>query len=144
MARKTKLKRHKNNKDLLKTYLGQLTRERLEWAAVIILLLCALSVLKMPFGSHKTLKFDKDKIVYVGHVKNNKMNGKGKLTYKNGDQYEGNFVNGQFEGQGTFRSKTGWSYKGEFSKGQANGKGTLTTADGKKYSGRFKQGIYQK
>ena len=144
MARKTKLKRHKNNKDLLKTYLGQLTRERLEWAAVIILLLCALSVLKMPFGSHTTLKFDKDKIVYVGRVKNNKMNGQGKLTYKNGDQYQGQFVNGQFEGQGTFRSKTGWSYKGEFSKGQANGKGTLTTADGKKYSGRFKQGIYQK
>ncbi|WP_019774308.1 membrane protein, partial [Streptococcus sobrinus] len=114
MARKTKLKRHKNNKDLLKTYLGQLTRERLEWAAVIILLLCALSVLKMPFGSHKTLKFDKDKIVYVGRVKNNKMNGQGKLTYKNGDQYQGQFVNGQFEGQGTFRSKTGWSYKGEF------------------------------
>ena len=128
----------------MKSYLSQLTRERLEIAAVIILLLCALSVLKIPFGSHKTLKFDKDKIVYVGHVKNNKMNGKGKLTYKNGDQYEGNFVNGQFDGQGTFKAKGGWTYKGQFSKGQANGKGTLTTADGKKYSGRFKQGIYQK
>ena len=144
MARKTKVNRHKNNKDLLKSYLSQLTRERLEIAAVIILLSCALSVLKIPFGSHKTLKFDKDKIVYVGHVKNNKMNGKGKLTYKNGDQYEGNFVNGQFDGQGTFKAKGGWTYKGQFSKGQANGKGTLTTADGKKYSGRFKQGIYQK
>ncbi|WP_165212467.1 MORN repeat-containing protein [Streptococcus tangpeifui] len=128
----------------IKDFLSQLTRERLEIAAAIVILLCALSILKMPFGSHQTLKFDKNKIVYVGRVKNNKMNGEGKLTYKNGDQYEGDFVNGQFEGQGTFKAKSGWTYKGEFSKGQANGKGTLTTADGKKYSGRFKQGIYQK
>ncbi|MGT2930638.1 MORN repeat-containing protein [Streptococcus dentasini] len=123
--------------------LSKISREQVEIAAVVVILICALAILLMPFGSKKTLTFDKGKIVYTGHVKNNKMNGQGRLTYKNGDKYSGDFVNGQFEGKGTFTSKSGWRYKGEFTKGQANGQGTLTTADGQTYTGRFKQGIYQ-
>ncbi|MFC3932250.1 MORN repeat-containing protein [Streptococcus dentapri] len=121
----------------------KISREKLELAAVIVMALCALTVLTMPFGFKKTLTFDKGRIVYTGIVKNNKMNGQGTLTYKNGDKYQGNFSDGQFDGQGTFTSKDGWTYKGDFDKGQADGQGTLTTADGTVYKGTFKQGIYQ-
>lgn len=72
-----------------------------------------------------------------------KMNGKGTVTFKNGDTYTGNLVNGSFSGYGKFKSKDGWTYEGQFVNGQPEGKGTLTTEANVVYKGTFKQGIYQ-
>lgn len=122
----------------------QITREKLELLAVIVILVCGLSVLTLKFGSKATLTYEGGKINYTGYVLNHRMNGQGKLTYPNGDVYEGHFVNGIFNGHGRFKSSMGWSYVGEFKKGQADGHGKLTAKDKKIYKGTFKQGIYQK
>lgn len=121
-----------------------LTRGRIELLAVLVILCCGLSVLTVNQKSKATLRYNHGKLVYTGYVVNHRMNGKGKLTYENGDVYEGQFVNGVFDGQGTFTSSTGWSYKGDFKNGQADGQGTLVAQDKKVYKGTFKQGIYQK
>lgn len=123
---------------------SKISRQQVEIAIVAVILVCALSVWLMPFGFTKKLTFDHQKIVYVGKVKNNKMNGRGTLTFDNGDRYTGNFINGKIDGRGTYTSKDGWRYEGEFSKGVADGRGTLITSDGKRYEGEYKQGIYQK
>ncbi|WP_024786032.1 membrane protein [Streptococcus mutans] len=122
----------------------QITREKLELLAVIVILVCGLSVFTLKFGSKATLTYEGGKINYTGYVLNHRMNGQGKLTYPNGDVYEGHFVNGIFNGHGRFKSSVGWSYVGEFKKGQADGHGKLTAKDKKIYKGTFKQGIYQK
>ena len=122
----------------------QITREKLELLAVIVILVCGLSVFTLKFGIKATLTYDGGKINYTGYVLNHRMNGQGKLTYPNGDVYEGHFVNGIFNGHGRFKSSMGWSYVGEFKKGQADGHGKLTAKDKKIYKGTFKQGIYQK
>lgn len=122
----------------------QITREKLELLAVIVILVCGLSVFTLKFGSKVTLTYEGGKINYTGYVLNHRMNGQGKLTYPNGDVYEGHFVNGIFNGHGRFKSSMGWSYVGEFKKGQADGHGKLTAKDKKIYKGTFKQGIYQK
>ena len=118
----------------------QITREKLELLAVIVILVCGLSVFTLKFGSKATLTYEGGKINYTGYV----LNHQGKLTYPNGDVYEGHFVNGIFNGHGRFKSSMGWSYVGEFKKGQADGHGKLTAKDKKIYKGTFKQGIYQK
>ena len=89
------------------------------------------------------LTLDKGAIHYDGSLGRGKMNGKGTVTFKNGDTYTGNFVNGSFSGYGKFKAKDGWTYEGYFVNGQPEGKGTLTTEANVVYKGTFKQGIYQ-
>ncbi|HBD72607.1 MAG TPA: hypothetical protein DC018_01425 [Streptococcus sp.] len=122
----------------------KITRGRLELLTVLILIICGLSVFTLSVKSKTTLTYDNGKITYTGYVVNHRMNGQGKLTYKNGDCYEGNFNDGVFEGQGVFTSHSGWIYKGGFKNGQPDGEGTLTAQNGKVYTGTFKQGIFQK
>lgn len=119
-------------------------RPLLELITLVTCFVLGLSVLTL--GSHTTgtLTYDKGNITYTGDIKNNRMTGKGKLTYANGDSYEGDFVNGVFSGKGTFISSQGWRYDGEFKKGQPDGQGKLTAKDKTVYQGKFKQGIYQK
>ena len=31
--------------------------------------------------------------IYIGEYKNDKMEGKGKMNYNNGDEYDGDFIN---------------------------------------------------
>jgi len=40
---------------------------------------------------------------YEGQFKENKIHGKGKVTFFNGDWYEGSFVKGRKTGQGKYR-----------------------------------------
>lgn len=121
-----------------------LTRLKLEIISLVIIVLCALSVYTVMLSKKTSLTYDKGKITYTGYVKNNRMNGQGKLTFENGDTYTGYFRNGVFEGKGSFVSSNGWSYVGQFKKGIPNGEGTLTAKNKKVYKGTFKQGIYQK
>ncbi|KXT78263.1 hypothetical protein [Streptococcus sp. DD13] len=120
-----------------------LSRNRIEIYALVLIILCALSVFFVRMSSSATIRLDNGKLHYSGKMVANKMAGQGKLTFENGDVYEGQFSNGLFNGQGTFTSKTGWSYKGEFKNGVAEGQGTLTTEDNVVYKGTFKEGIYQ-
>lgn len=121
-----------------------MTRPFLELFSLVAIVVLALSVFTVGGRSRANLIYENGKITYTGDVKNNRMNGQGRLVYDNGDVYEGEFVNGVFSGQGVFTSNAGWTYEGEFRQGQAHGKGKLTAKDGSVYEGKFKQGIYQK
>lgn len=130
-------------KEWYETYKVYLTRTNLEIAAVVVICLSAFSVFTASFPSQGRLELDGTKMVYQGSLVRGKMNGKGKITFENGDSYEGQFRNGSFDGQGQFTSAKGWNYKGHFSSGLADGQGTLTTQSKVEYKGKFKQGIYQ-
>ena len=60
---------------------------------------------------------------YEGEFNNDKINGKGIMTWDNGNKYEGEFKNNFFEGEGklTFASKS--YYQGQFVEGMQMGKG---------------------
>ncbi|MGT2772390.1 hypothetical protein [Streptococcus marimammalium] len=120
------------------------SREKIELITVFIILILGMSVFLIPLKTKTVLTYNDGKIHYTGYVVNYRMNGKGKLTFENGDVYEGNFVNGMFNGKGIFISNIGWSYEGDFKDGQADGQGKLIAKDKKVYEGTFKQGIYQK
>ena len=77
---------------------------------------------------------------YVGEFQYGKMDGKGKLTYSNGDKYIGQFKDGNINGYGTFISEIGLKYVGEFINWEKNGHGTQTSANGEKYVGEFRNG----
>ena len=130
-------------KEFYETYKVYLTRNNLEIAALVVIILSALMVFLSAIPSQGVLILDKGAIRYDGSLVRGKMNGKGTVTFKNGDTYTGNLVNGSFSGYGKFKSKDGWTYEGQFVNGQPEGKGTLTTEANVVYKGTFKQGIYQ-
>ena len=122
----------------------KISRGRLELLAVLIIIICGLSVFTLSLKSKTTLTYDNGKITYTGYVVNHRMSGQGKLTYENGDTYTGEIINGVFNGKGIFQAATGWTYTGQFKNGLPDGKGTLKAQNGKIYKGTFKKGIYQK
>ena len=56
-------------------------------------------------------------------------NGRGSLTFANGDEYVGEFRNGKQNGQGAYTSAKGEKYVGEFKDGKRNGQGATYAAD---------------
>lgn len=132
-----------NIQELLEKIKPHLTRQNLEKVALGVMVLSVLGVAVGSFGRQSSLTLDQGKIRYQGSVLRGKMNGRGTLTFDNGDQYTGNFKNGAFDGKGTFTSKRGWTYEGDFVSGLPEGKGKLTTESKVVYEGDFKQGIYQ-
>ena len=130
-------------KELFETYKVYLTRKNLEIVALIVMILSILMVFLSAIPGQGALTLDKGSIRYNGTLVRGKMNGKGTVTFKNGDTYTGNFVNSSFSGYGKFKAKDGWTYEGYFVNGQPEGKGTLTTEANVVYKGTFKQGIYQ-
>ena len=79
---------------------------------------------------------------YSGTILADKPEGKGKITFTNGDVYTGNFKAGKMDGTGTYKTKT-WSFTGNFSAGKVSGTGILTTPDGRTHKTTFVQGVLQ-
>lgn len=77
---------------------------------------------------------------YEGDFVDDKYNGKGILTNANGVRYEGNFVDGKPNGQGVVTYPNGVRYEGDFADGKFNGKGVWTDANGVRYEGDFSGG----
>ena len=121
-------------KQIYEKYRVYLTRPRLEFIAVVVIALCALSVFLLNTPKKGVLTFDGGALVYDGTLVRGKMNGQGTMTFENGDQYTGDFNNGAFNG---------WKYEGDFVNGQAEGQGKLTTEQEVVYEGTFKQGVFQ-
>ena len=130
-------------KQFYEKYRVYLTRPRLELIAVVVIVLCALSVFLLNTPKKGVLTLDGGALVYDGTLVRGKMNGQGTQNLENGDQYTGDFNNGAFNGKGTFQSKAGWKYEGDFVNGQAEGQGKLTTEQEVVYEGTFKQGVFQ-
>ena len=101
---------------------------------------------------------------YKGEFDQNKISGKGMLTYPdgrivegsflnskvhgfgveksmNGDEYEGNYDNGFKKGKGTYRYNNGDVYVGKWNNDLPNGEGLFTMANGNVYTGTFKDGM---
>ncbi len=81
-----------------------------------------------------------DDSVYVGQTKELLPDGKGKLTFVNGESYEGDFVAGEMTGYGTYiySPAIGDKYEGFLKNGKREGKGKYTWSDGSYYEGGFK------
>jgi len=84
-----------------------------------------------------------DSSVYSGEVKNGLFNGKGKLVWRNGDEYQGNFVDGLMSGEGHKKLASGEEYTGAFKRGLYDGKGKLLDSTGDRYEGNFENGNFQ-
>lgn len=74
---------------------------------------------------------------YIGDFKDNKMEGKGRMTNANGVIYDGGFERGRPNGQGTVIFPDGRKYVGEIVENHIHGKGAMTYPDGSKYEGEF-------
>ncbi len=66
-----------------------------------------------------------NRVRYVGNWNNGQINGRGTLTYKNGNKYEGDFVSGAIRGNGTFYFADGRKYVGQMLKGKSQGRGVM-------------------
>jgi hypothetical protein len=71
-------------------------------------------------------KCDKDDI-YTGEVLNGMRNGRGVLTYANGNEYNGHFLNNDFHGKGEFKSESypGATFSGIWEHGRPFGMFTI-------------------
>ena len=93
-----------------------------------------------PEGKGKEIN---DLYEYEGELKKGKKNGKGKIIYKDtNDWYEGNFLNNNFNGEGHYHwEKNGYEYIGNYVNGIIEGKGVYKYGDKAVYKGEFKNGV---
>ena len=68
---------------------------------------------------------EKSEYEYEGYIVNNLKEGKGKITFANGNIYEGEFKDDLKNGNGKFTFANGNIYEGEFKDDMRHGKGTL-------------------
>lgn len=77
---------------------------------------------------------------YSGEYKNGKRNGCGTFVFANGRRYTGQFKDDHFEGLGEWMLETGDRYVGQFQKSKCNGQGTFISIDGSSRSGIWQNG----
>lgn len=77
---------------------------------------------------------------YEGFWKNNKADGKGRLVYANGEIYEGEFKADTAHGFGTFQHKNGIKYTGNWVNNHEEGEGQEDWPSGDVFKGTFKAG----
>ena len=65
------------------------------------------------------------------------LHGKGKMIYKDGDQYDGDWMNNQRHGAGRMIFANKDIYQGQWSQNEKHGKGTYRYANGTKIEGKF-------
>ena len=70
-------------------------------------------------------------------LKKEKLTGKGKITFVNGDVYEGDYQNGYLCGHGKMTYISGNVYEGEWRDDKTNGKGKVVFSNGIQYTGDF-------
>ena len=78
---------------------------------------------------------------YIGEMKDNLRNGKGKMLFNNNDErrlYEGQWKNDLFDGEGKLIWKTGNYYDGDWKKGIKDGKGKFHKTPRETYNGDWK------
>lgn len=82
----------------------------------------------------------KDGNTYIGSLKSNLPDGKGKEIFMNGDIYTGEFVEGKRHGDGTYEKKDDFIYIGGFKNNKFEGKGKKLFINGNTFEGFFKNG----
>ena len=85
-----------------------------------------------------------NKVHYEGEFKNDKLCGKGRITFKaEGHYYEGDFDNNEINRYGTFVWKNGDSYIGQMMNGKIHGNGIYIYNNGVVYEGLYANGRKQ-
>ena len=74
--------------------------------------------------------------IYEGDIKYGKKEGKGKMHYKDGYEYEGEWKNDKWHGKGIY-FKDNIKYEGEFNLGRIHGFGIYNSKNGDRYEGYF-------
>ena len=73
-----------------------------------------------------TIDFESDKVLFKGKLDDKlKINGKGKMYFKDGRIYEGIFINGKLNGEGKYTNSNGDIFEGNFVGGIISGKGKI-------------------
>lgn len=86
-------------------------------------------------------ELDKEDVKYKGNYVDDKMEGKGLLTWSNGNAYEGDFKNDLRHGRGIMKFYNGDRYEGDFENGLMHGDGVYVWKNGERYIGEFKEGM---
>lgn len=80
---------------------------------------------------------DGDSGTYLGECVQEQPNGRGEVSYDNGDSLQGDFKDGVVDGSATYRSVGGNVYEGGFQEGKRHGTGMYTWAQGSSYNGEW-------
>jgi len=91
-------------------------------------------------GTRVRGKLQREEFTYIGDLSDDKFEGGGKLTLKDGTIYEGHFHQGQPEGKGKISYSSGNSYNGSFKAGRYHGCGEFTWNNGNSYRGCYERG----
>lgn len=78
-------------------------------------------------GSMKWVKFEGG--IYYGEILNQKFDGKGKISFENGDFYQGNFSESLINGVGVYKYTDGTFFTGYFKDGLKDGPGKMVFKD---------------
>ncbi len=81
-----------------------------------------------------------EKIIYIGHIRDNTAWGYGIGVWENGSVYEGEWKDNKRHGKGTHLWKDGVRYEGEFLEDYRTGTGTYYWKNGDKYVGQWQGG----
>lgn len=93
------------------------------------------------FHGYGVYYFAESEKTYEGQFVENQFEGKGKLTFKDGRQFNGDFKGGKKDGQGTMIQADGNKYIGSWKNDQMHGIGIFFDArDGTKKQGAWKEG----
>ena len=85
-------------------------------------------------------KYNGEHAIYDGELFHDKPNGKGIMTFDNGDRYEGVLKNALRNGKGMYKYENGDKYEGNWKNGEKSGRGMYTYKNGKRYKGNWKNG----
>ena len=76
-------------------------------------------------------------VKYVGEWHQDRMSGRGRFLFHNGDAFEGVFANGEAHGPGLLTFSDGHRYEGEFVDGKRKGRGMLSMRSGEVFVGTW-------
>ena len=79
---------------------------------------------KLNYTAKHRYKYNVEHAMYDGELLHDKPNGKGTMTFDNGDRYKGNLKNARRNGLGTYLYENGDRYKGNWKNGYKHGLGT--------------------
>lgn len=81
---------------------------------------------------------------YIGDLNaQGQLEGQGRMTWTNGDEYDGEFQAGLMHGKGKYSSIYSGNYKGDFVRGYMEGRGVFVYVDGTRYDGEFVANQFQ-
>jgi hypothetical protein len=92
-------------------------------------------------GRNATVTY-RDGGIYEGNW-DNKREGAGKMTWKNGNKYQGDWKDNLQHGRGLMTYWDGSRYNGEWRMGQRHGEGEMNWIDGERYGGTYYKGDWR-